>query len=159
MRTLVLALSSVVLASCATPAGPPPPAASPLAYVSATSASGFDATLARLQAAITARGFKVVATVDHAAAAASAGLTLAPATVVIFGNPAGGTPLMQANPALGLDLPLRALVYLAADGTVSVLTPDIAALAASRGLDPADAPVQRVSDALAAIRAEASAAP
>ncbi len=159
MRALFLSFSSLVLAACATHAGPASPSAAPPAYVAAASASDFATTLARLQAAVTARGFKLVATVDHAASAAVAGLTLAPSTVVIFGNPAGGTPLMQANPVLGLDLPLRALVYLAEDGMVKVLIPDITALAAARGLDPSDTSVQRVSDALAAIRAEAVAAP
>ncbi len=159
MRVLLLSFSTLFLAACATHAGPASPPAAPQAYVAAVSASDFATTLARLQAALTERGFKIVATVDHAASAAAAGLALPPSTVVIFGNPAGGTPLMQVNPVLGLDLPLRALVYLAEDGRVTVLTPDIEELAAARGLDPAAAAVKRVSDALAAIRAEAVAAP
>ncbi|HVU38156.1 MAG TPA: DUF302 domain-containing protein, partial [Opitutales bacterium] len=49
--------------------------------------------------------------IDHAAGAAEAGLALAPTVVVIFGNAKSGTPLMQANQTLGIDLPLKALVW------------------------------------------------
>ena len=66
------------------------------------------ATAQRLQAAVAARGAKVVATVDHAAAAKAEGLSLRPTVLVIFGNPKLGTPLMQSEQTAGLDLPLLA---------------------------------------------------
>jgi uncharacterized protein (DUF302 family) len=53
----------------------------------------------------------VLARVDHAAAAAKAGMDLRPTEVLIFGNPKGGTPLMQAAQTIGIDLPLKALVW------------------------------------------------
>ena len=67
-------------------------------------------TLERLTATLRAKGQTVFARIDHAQGAAETGLTLRPTTVVIFGNPKIGTPLMQANQAAGLDLPLRMLV-------------------------------------------------
>ncbi len=65
----------------------------------------------RFAAAVTARGAAVVARVDHSKAAASVGLTLQPTEVAIFGNPHAGTPLMQTAQTIGIDLPLRALVW------------------------------------------------
>jgi uncharacterized protein (DUF302 family) len=54
---------------------------------------------------------QVFARIDHAAGAAEAGLTLAPTEVIIFGNARGGTPLMQSVQTVGIDLPLKALVW------------------------------------------------
>jgi uncharacterized protein (DUF302 family) len=53
----------------------------------------------------------VLACIDHAAAAAEVGLTLRPTAVLIFGNPRDGTPLMQVVQTIGIDLPLKALVW------------------------------------------------
>jgi uncharacterized protein (DUF302 family) len=53
----------------------------------------------------------VFARIDHAAGAKAVGMALAPTTVLIFGNARGGTPLMQANQLMGLDLPLKVLVW------------------------------------------------
>jgi uncharacterized protein (DUF302 family) len=65
----------------------------------------------RLTAAVTARGMPVLARIDHARAAAEVGLELRPTEVVLFGNPKAGTPLMQAVQTMGIDLPLKALVW------------------------------------------------
>ena len=73
-------------------------------------------TMDRLEAAVTAAGAKVAARVDHAGAAQSVDMTLAPAQVLIFGNPKIGTPAMQDNPLAGLYLPLKVLVYEDAEG-------------------------------------------
>jgi uncharacterized protein (DUF302 family) len=81
----------------------------------------FDATVDRLRMAIEGAGLTVFAVIDHAANAAQAGLTMQPATVLIYGNAKGGTPVMQAVPNLALDLPLRVLVRREADGGVLVL--------------------------------------
>ena len=119
------------------------------------SAFDFDTTSARLASAIESRGLTLFNTIDHAAGAESAGLSLAPSKLYIFGNPRGGTPLMQANPALGLDLPLKALVY-EDDGTVYVLTTDISAVTAAAGVSEPSAVIGRISGALSAIAAEAT---
>lgn len=68
-------------------------------------------TLDRVQTFVAANGFVVVARVDHAGAAAKAGLTLRPTEVLIFGNPKGGTPVMQCDQRAGIDLPLKALAW------------------------------------------------
>ena len=68
-------------------------------------------TMDRLQAEIRAQGMTVFARIDHAAGAAEVGLTLPPTEVIIFGNARGGTPLMQSVQTVGIDLPLKALVW------------------------------------------------
>jgi uncharacterized protein (DUF302 family) len=75
------------------------------------SQSGPAETVARLVAGIEARGLTLFARIDHAAGAATAGLELRPTVLLIFGNARGGTPLMQAQQLLGLELPLRVLIW------------------------------------------------
>lgn len=68
-------------------------------------------TIARFGAGVRGAGWVVFTEIDHAQAARAVGLDLRPRTVVIFGNPRAGTPAMQGNPTLALDLPLRILVW------------------------------------------------
>lgn len=82
------------------------------------SAYSVDETATRLVEALEEKGLTVFARIDHSAAAADAGLELRPLTLVIFGNPKSGTGLMQKAPTAGIDLPLKAVVYEAADGAV-----------------------------------------
>jgi uncharacterized protein (DUF302 family) len=77
-------------------------------------------TLDRLEAALKERGYMIFARLDHAAAAASVGLKMPPATVLIFGNPRNGTAAFLQKPALAIDLPLKALVWEDAGGKVSI---------------------------------------
>ena len=77
-------------------------------------------TVSKLEAAIKAKGMKVFTRIDHAAAAREAGLTMPPATVVIFGAPKGGTPNFLKKPTLAIDLPLKALVWQNKEGKVFV---------------------------------------
>jgi uncharacterized protein (DUF302 family) len=74
----------------------------------------------RLEAELKSRNLTLVAKVDHAAAANKVGLELRPTQVFIFGNPRGGTPLMQCNQITGIDLPLKALIWQEKEGTVWV---------------------------------------
>jgi uncharacterized protein (DUF302 family) len=73
-------------------------------------------TMELLEAAVKAKGLTVFARVDHAAGAAEAGLSLRPTDLLIFGNAKGGTPLMQSDQTVGIDLPLKALVWQDASG-------------------------------------------
>jgi uncharacterized protein (DUF302 family) len=73
-------------------------------------------TMDRLQAEIRAKGMTVFARIDHAARAAEVGLTLRPTELIIFGNARGGTPLMESVQTVGIDLPLKALVWEDAGG-------------------------------------------
>ena len=75
------------------------------------SSHGPKETMNRLEAAVKARGMTVFARIDHAAGAAEVGLPLRPTELLIFGNAKGGTPLMQAIQTIGIDLPLKALVW------------------------------------------------
>ena len=68
-------------------------------------------TLDRLEALLKAKKLKVFARIDHSAEAQSAGLTMPPTQVLIFGNPRGGTPIMLAEPTAAIDLPLKALAW------------------------------------------------
>ena len=68
-------------------------------------------TMQRLIDALGTRGVPVLAHIDHAAAAAKAGLELRPTDLLIFGNAKAGTPLMRAAQTFGIDLPLKALVW------------------------------------------------
>jgi uncharacterized protein (DUF302 family) len=70
----------------------------------------------RLEAAVKAKGLTSFARIDHAAGAAEAGLSLRPTELLIFGNAKGGTPLMQLDQTVGIDLPLKALVWQDASG-------------------------------------------
>jgi uncharacterized protein (DUF302 family) len=65
----------------------------------------------RLETEIRAHAMTVFARIDHAAGAAEAGLALRPTELIIFGNACGGTPLMQSVQRVGIDLPLKALVW------------------------------------------------
>lgn len=75
-------------------------------------------TMDRIESALKQRGIIVFARIDFSADAARAGLTMRPEQLLIFGNPKAGTPLMQAAPIAGLDLPLKALVWEDADNRV-----------------------------------------
>ena len=68
-------------------------------------------TMNRLETEVKAKGLTVFARIDHAAGAAEVGLPLRPTELLIFGNAKGGTPLMQAIQTIGIDLPLKALVW------------------------------------------------
>jgi uncharacterized protein (DUF302 family) len=109
-------------------------------------------TLERLEAAIKAKGFTVFARVDHAAGASSVGLPLRPTEVVIFGNPKGGTPLMQAAQTAGIDLPLKALVWQDEAGVTFISYNDPAWIAKRHGLGQGAEPtVKAISGLLDAL--------
>ena len=80
------------------------------------SAHPFAATIERIEAAITQAGMIVFDRFDHQAGAREAGLEMPPATVIRYGHPKGGTPIMVAAPLAALDLPLRVLVRVREDG-------------------------------------------
>lgn len=79
---------------------------------------GHSETVDALLAALEQRGITVFARIDHAAGAREAGMELPPQDVVLFGNPRAGTPLMQSDPRVGIELPLRMLVWQADDGVL-----------------------------------------
>jgi uncharacterized protein (DUF302 family) len=121
--------------------------------------SNFDAkvTMDRLEAAVKAKGLTVFARIDHAAGAGAVNLPLRPTELLIFGNARGGTPLMQADQAIGIDLPLKALVYQDASGKVWLAYNDPAWLAQRHGLGSSvEATVKALETALHALSAAAT---
>jgi uncharacterized protein (DUF302 family) len=79
--------------------------------VTLSSAYSATETVERMKALLAQKGIEVFAHIDHAAEAQNVGLSLRPTQVLIFGNPKAGTPLMQDQQTIGLDLPLRVLVW------------------------------------------------
>ena len=125
--------------------------------VSVQSRVSAKATLDRLLAALATRKLTVFARVDHAAGAASVGLPLRPTEVVIFGNPKGGTALMQDRQSAGIDLPLKVLISEDADGKAWLIYNDPAWIAERHGLGAASAAAaQAMAELLSAIAREAT---
>jgi uncharacterized protein (DUF302 family) len=105
-------------------------------------------TIDRLEVELKAAGVGIFARIDHAAGAASVDMALRSTELLIFGNPRAGTPLMQANQTIGIDLPLKMLAWEDTDGVVWVSYNDPAWLAARHRIADAG-PVQAMAAALA----------
>jgi uncharacterized protein (DUF302 family) len=101
----------------------------PAGVISTSSPYPVDVTVAKFKATLASRGLTLFAHIDHGAGAASVGLSMPPAHVLIFGQARAGTPLMVARPLLALDLPLRVLVSEDAESRVwvSYTSPDFLA--------------------------------
>src|SRR5580692_10778152 len=106
---------------------------------SIASAHSVAETIERLAATITPLGMNVFARIDHAAGAASIGMPLRPTLLLLFGNPKGGTPLMQDKQTAGIDLPLKALAWEDANGKVWLSCNEAAWIAQRHGLGAASA--------------------
>ena len=108
----------------------------------------FADTVDRLARAITGAGMTIFARIDHAANALGVGMTMLPATVLIYGNPKGGTPIMVQAPLSALDLPLRVLVRERQDSTAAIAFHPVAATLRQAGVTEGQAallePAQRV---------------
>ena len=98
--------------------------------------SAYDAkdTMDRLESAVKQKGLNVFARIDHAAGAAKLGKKLRATELLIFGNPQGGTPFMECAQTVGIDLPLKALVWQDESGQVWLGYNDPAYLAARHGV-------------------------
>ena len=121
------------------------------------SAFGPKETMNRLESEVKAKGLTVFARVDHAAGAQAVGLKLRPTELLIFGNARGGTPLMVADQRIGIDLPLKALVYQGESGQVQLAYIDPAWLAQRYGLGTdVAANVEALSKAIGSLAASAT---
>jgi uncharacterized protein (DUF302 family) len=94
-------------------------------------------TMERLESLLKERGVMIFARIDFSGDAARAGLSMRPEQMLIFGNPKAGTPLMQSVPAVGLDLPLKALVWEDAEGQTQIAYNDPQYITRRHGLDAA----------------------
>jgi len=99
------------------------------------------ATIHWLETTLASKGATVFGKVDHAAGAQAVGLPLGPTTVLIYGNAQAGTRLMQIDQRIGIDLPLKLLVWTDADGKTQVSYNDPVWIAARYGITPEAAPV------------------
>ena len=97
-------------------------------YADFESPLAFEETVVALQKELNSRGITIFATIDHKKAAEAVGESMPPATVLIVGNPKVGTALMQENPRLAIELPLKILIY-EEDKTVKIRYEKIAAIA------------------------------
>jgi uncharacterized protein (DUF302 family) len=117
-------------------------------------------TMNRLEAEVKAKGMTVFARVDHTAGAAAVGLSLRPTELLIFGNAKGGTPLMQSNQTVGIDLPLKTLVWEDASGATWLSYNDPSWLAKRHALGhDVEAAVSAVAAALNAVTKTATTSP
>lgn len=104
-------------------------------------------TVDRLSKTIADAGIKIFATIDQAAAATQVGLTLRPTTLIVFGNPKAGTPFMQAFPLVGLELPLKILVW-EDDGAINVAYVPFSEIAARYNVTRMDQQIAALDHAL-----------
>ena len=112
-------------------------------------------TMDRLQAEIQNKGMELFARIDHAAGAAAVGLNLQPTELIIFGNARGGTPLMQSGQTVGIDLPLKALVWQDAKGKTFISYNEPSWIAQRHGISDAERVVSKMTALLSAITATA----
>jgi uncharacterized protein (DUF302 family) len=125
--------------------------------ITVTSPHSATQTMTRLEGIVKERGLNVFARIDHAAGAAKIGKTLRPTELLIFGNPQGGTPLMECAQTAGIDLPLKALVWQDEAGKVMLSYNDPEYLAKRHGAASCPA-VENLKKALGGI-AQAAVAP
>ena len=113
-------------------------------------------TMDRLEAEIRAQGMTVFARIDHATGAAETGLELRPTELIIFGNARGGTPLMQPVQTVGIDLPLKALVWEDASGTTWLSYNEPSWIAQRHNIPNAEPTVSKMTVALSAMSRKAT---
>jgi uncharacterized protein (DUF302 family) len=126
--------------------------------VTIASPFGAEETTHRLETAVQTMGMTVFARIDHALGARQVGLDLRPTTLLIFGNARAGTVLMKAIQSIGIDLPLKALVWEDANGKIWLSYNNPEWLAARHGVGvEAGQSIAKMSVALDAIAARTTA--
>lgn len=119
------------------------------------SANGVKDTISKLESVAKERGLIIFARIDHAAGAQKIGKTLRPTELIIFGNPQGGTPLMECAQSAGIDLPLKALAWEDATGQTWLGYNDPQYLATRHGASDCGPVIAGLRKALAGLAAEA----
>jgi uncharacterized protein (DUF302 family) len=113
-------------------------------------------TMDRLEAQIRTNGMEIFARIDHAAGAAKVGMPLAPTDLIIFGNARGGTPLMQSVQTVGIDLPLKILIWQDAAKNTWLSYNEPIWIAKRHGVAGAASTIDRLGDLLSKIAREAA---
>ena len=107
----------------------------------------FEETVAALRKTLNSKGITIFATIEHHKAAEAVGESMSPATVLIVGNPKVGTALMQENPLLAIELPLKILIY-EEDKTVNIRYEKIAAIAEKYHIKQNFATAEKIDSAM-----------
>ncbi len=113
------------------------------------SANDFETTVNKLTQALEAKDMKIFATIPHSKGAASVDINIKPTTLVIFGNPKVGAPLMACTQMVGIDLPQKALITEDNEGKVIFTYNDPAYLKERHEIEGCDKVLEKVSKALA----------
>lgn len=108
----------------------------------------FEKTVEKLQTILSEKGLKIFATIDHAKGAESVSMELRPTTLILFGNPAIGTKLMQCDQRSGIELPMKYLVWEDEDGNVWIGYSEPTLLQTKYILEGCDATIAKMSGAL-----------
>ncbi|OPH38024.1 DUF302 domain-containing protein [Moraxella equi] len=114
-----------------------PTKATAMTHATLISPYDFNTTIHRLKSTIESKGMTVFAVIDHAKSAQEVGMDMQPATVLIYGNPKAGTPLMQKDPAFALALPLKVLIT-ETNGQVQVIYTPADELIKGSQIQPSD---------------------
>jgi uncharacterized protein (DUF302 family) len=102
----------------------------------------------RLESILKEKGMKVVGRIDHSAGDASVDLDLRPTELFIFGNPKVGTPLMQCEQAVTIDLQQKMLIWEDELGVVWLTYNDFGYLAERHDIQGCEANIQKIREAL-----------
>lgn len=116
-------------------------------------------TTTKLEQVLQAKGMKVFTVIDHSAGAKAAGMALKPTKLVLFGNPKVGTPLMQCQQSIALDLPQKALIWEDQQGMTWLTYNAPFYLQERHQVEGCSAIFEKVSKALAAFAKAATQAP
>ncbi len=124
--------------------------------VTLSSAHPVSDTVDRLEELLSEQGFRIFARVDHGAGASSVDMALLPTELLIFGKPQAGTRLMQAQRTVGIDLPLKYLVWEDERGDVTIGWNDATWMAERHGIDSSSPVIDTVTGALQKFASEAA---
>lgn len=124
--------------------------------ITTPSANSVNVTIDRMEAAIKSKGLHVFARINHYQNAKDMGLDMRPNTVLIFGSPKIGAPIMSESPTIGLDVPVKALAWQDKDGNVFLSYNDPAYLKERHGIEKAVMPLSKMAKALAGLSAHAT---
>ncbi len=121
------------------------------------SVHGVTETMDTLQAVLESKGMTIFARIDHGAGAAGVGITIPATELLIFGNPKVGSPLMQCERSVAIDLPQKALVWEDTEGKVWLSYNDPDYLRKRHAISGCDQQLKKVTDALDALTSAATA--
>ena len=133
-----------------------PPALAGEELVSVKSSHGAKETADRVERMAKERGMTIFSRIDHADGARKAGMELRPTEVIIFGNPKAGTPLMQCKQTVGIELPLKMLVWQDETGTVRVGYSDPDSLKGRYGITGCDEVLRKMKGAMEKMASDAA---